>query len=167
MLKKKVLSKNTSHTKVDSSLMSLLTWNQTWKIRFVEYTFFIRTRKFCLRLAVLNFFFLFEAEMFLICSYFPDWTLQCHKECQTGYNKSTLFHFFHFFFFQAAHIGRHWEVFYKKVVLQLCQNLSKNTCEGVQFFMKVARFKSATLLKLNSFTAIFHRFWTQMKLYTL
>ena len=34
--------------------------------------FFIRTSKFCLRLAVLNFFFIFEAEMLLICSYFPD-----------------------------------------------------------------------------------------------
>ena len=56
--------------------------------------FFIRTSKFCLRLAVLIFF-IFEAEMFLICSYFPNWTLQCHKECQTEYNKNTLFHFFH------------------------------------------------------------------------
>ena len=77
--------------------------------------FFIRASKFCLRLAVLNFFFIFEAEMFLICSYFPDWTLQCHKECQTEYNKNILFHFF-----QAAHKGSHWEVFYKKSVLQLC-----------------------------------------------
>ena len=34
----------------------------------------------------------------------------------------------------------------------------KNTCKGVQFFIKVACFKSATLLKLNSFTGIFHRF---------
>ena len=34
--------------------------------------FYIRTSKFCLRLTVLNFFFIFEAEMFLICSYFPD-----------------------------------------------------------------------------------------------
>ena len=69
---------------------------------FLEYTlFFIRTSKFCLRLAVLNFFFIFEAEMFLICSYFPDWTLQCHKEeCQTEYNKNTLFHFFHSFSFK-------------------------------------------------------------------
>ena len=38
----------------------------------VIHSFFIRTSKFCLRLAVLNFFFIFEAEMFLICSYFPD-----------------------------------------------------------------------------------------------
>ena len=33
--------------------------------------FYIRTSKCCLRLAVLNFF-IFEAEMFLICSNFPD-----------------------------------------------------------------------------------------------
>ena len=46
-------------------------------------------------------FFIFVAEMFLICSYFPDWTLQCHKEeCQTEYNKNTLFHFFHSFSFK-------------------------------------------------------------------
>ena len=63
--------------------------------------FFIRTGKFCLRLNVLNFFFIFEAEIFLICSYFPDWTLQCHKEeCQTEYYKNTLFHFFHSFSFK-------------------------------------------------------------------
>ena len=82
--------------------------------------FSIRTSKFCLRLAVLNFFIIFDAEMFLICFYFPDWTLQCHKEeCQTEYNKNTI-SFLSFFFFQAAHIGSHWEVFYKKAVLQLC-----------------------------------------------
>ena len=80
--------------------------------------FYIRTSKFCLRLAVVNFF-IFETEM-LICSYFPDWNLQCHKEeCQTKYYKNTLFHFFHSFF-QEAHIGSHLEVFYKKAVLQLC-----------------------------------------------
>ena len=96
--------------------------------------------------------------MFLICSYFPDWTLQCHKEeCQTEYNKNTI-SFLSFFFFQAAHIGSDWEMFYKKVVLQLCKNQSKNTCKGVQCSIKVARFKFATLLKLNSFTGIFHRF---------
>ena len=46
--------------------------------------------------------------MFLICSYFPDWILQCYKEeCQTEYNKNTI-SFLSFFFFQAAHIGNHW-----------------------------------------------------------
>ena len=80
-------------------------------------SFFKRTSKFCLRLA----FFIFEAKMFLICSYFPKWTLQCHKEvCQTEYNKNTLLDFFSFFFFQAAHISSHCEVFCKKSVLQLC-----------------------------------------------
>ena len=44
---------------------------------------------------------LFEAEMFLICFYFPDWTLQCHKEeFQAEYNKNTLFHFFDSFSFK-------------------------------------------------------------------
>ena len=63
-----------------------------------DYTFFsIRTSKFCLRLAVLNFF----SFLRLKCSYFPDWTLQCHKEeCQTEYNKNTLLHFFHYFSFK-------------------------------------------------------------------
>ena len=86
----------------------------------VQSFFYIRTSKFCLRLAVLNFFFIFEAEMFLICSYFPDWTLQCHKEeCQCEYYKNTIW-FISFFFFQTVHIGSHWEMFYKKAVLQLC-----------------------------------------------
>ena len=41
-------------------------------LTFPQYTpFFTRTRKFCLRLAVLNFFFIFKAEMFLYC-FFPD-----------------------------------------------------------------------------------------------
>ena len=34
--------------------------------------FFIRTSKFCLRLAILISFKIFEAEMFLICFYFTD-----------------------------------------------------------------------------------------------
>ena len=60
-------------------------------------SFFIKTSKFCLRLAVLNFF----SFLRLKCSYFPDWTLQCHKEeFQTEYNKNTLFHFFHSFSFK-------------------------------------------------------------------
>ena len=68
------------------------------------HSFFIRTSKFCLKPAVLNFFFIFETEMFLICSYFADWTLQCHREeCQTEYNKNTLFHFFHFFLSSSVH----------------------------------------------------------------
>ena len=75
--------------------------------------------------------------------------------------------FLSFFFFQAAHIGSHWEMFYKKSVLQLCENQSKNTCKGVQFFVKDAGFKSTTLLKLNSFKGISHRSWTQMQLHTL
>ena len=52
--------------------------------------------------------------MFLICSYFPYWT------SQTEYNKNRIL-FLSFLFFQAVHIGSHWEVlFYKKAVLQLC-----------------------------------------------
>ena len=60
--------------------------------------FFIRTSKCCLRLAVLNFSFVFEAEIILICSYFPTEPYNVlQEECQTEYNKSTLFHFFHSF----------------------------------------------------------------------
>ena len=48
-------------------------------------------------------------------------------------------------------MGSHWEVFYKKAVQQLCYITNqKNACKGVQFFIKVARVKSATLLKLKS-----------------
>ena len=103
------------------------------------------------------FFFIFEAEMFLIC-YLPDWTFQCHKEeCQTEYNKNTLFHFF-----QAAHIGSHWEVFCKKSILQ-------KTSQKIpaKEFNYSSRLQVCKFTKLNSFTGIFHRFWTQMQLYTL
>ena len=63
--------------------------------------FFIRTSTFCLRLAVLYFFFFSRLK----CSYFPDWTLQCHKEeCQTAYNKNTLnFISFILFLSSSAH----------------------------------------------------------------
>ena len=48
--------------------------------------------------------------------------MQCHKECQTAYNKNKLFHFISSFFFQAAQIGSHYEVVYKKSVLQQYYN---------------------------------------------
>ena len=67
------------------------------------YTLFlyIRNSKLCFRLAVLIFFFTSKAERFLICSYFLDRTVQYHREqCQTEYNKNTLFHFFHSFSFK-------------------------------------------------------------------
>ena len=67
------------------------------------YTLFlyIRNSKLCFRLAVLNFFFISKAERFLICSYFLDRTVQYHREqCQTEYNKNTLFHFLHSFSFK-------------------------------------------------------------------
>ena len=95
---------------VDEMMYEIYWKKETTRIytlnNFHKYTlFFVKTNKFCFRLAVLNFFFLFffifEAEMFLICSYFLDWTLQCHKEeCQAEYNKNTLFHFFHSFSFK-------------------------------------------------------------------
>ena len=90
-------------------------WSYNSESAVGVHSFFIRTSKFCLRLAVLFFFFHFwEAEMFLTCSYFPEWTSQCHKEeCQTEYNKNTI-SFLSFFFFQAVQIGSQWEVFYKK-----------------------------------------------------
>ena len=105
--------------------------------------------------------------MFLICSYFPYWTLQCHKkECQTDYNKKTHYLIsFIFFLSSSAHRQPLRGVLQKGSATVL--RPIKNTCKGVQVFIKVARFKSATLLKLNSFTVIFHRFWTQMQLYTL
>ena len=76
--------------------------NVVWKTdSWYTLFFYTRTSKFCLRLVVLNFFFIFEAEMFLICSCFPGGTLQYHKEeYQTEYNKSTLFLFFHSFSFK-------------------------------------------------------------------
>ena len=134
-----------------------------------DHSFFIKTSTFSLRLAVLIFFFffffIFEAEMYLICSYFPDWTLQCHKEeCQTEYNKNTLFHFFHYF---LSSRGCSTEKPFCNCAKTDQKIRSKNSCKRVQFFIKVARFKSATLLKLNSFTGIFHRSWAQMQLYTL
>ena len=67
------------------------------------YTLFlyIRNSKLCFRLAVLIFFFISKAERFLICSYFLDRTVQYHREqCQTEYNKNTLFHFLHSFSFE-------------------------------------------------------------------
>ena len=67
------------------------------------HSFFTRTSKLFLRLPVLNFFFIFEAEIFLICSYFPDWALQCLKEeCQTEYIKKRNISFLSLFFFQAV-----------------------------------------------------------------
>ena len=50
-------------------------------------------------------------ELFLITYY--------EEQCQTEYYENTL-SFLSFFFFQAVHIGSHWEVFYKKPVPQLC-----------------------------------------------
>ena len=52
------------------------------------------------KIPILIFFFIFEAELFLICSYFPDWTLQFRKEeCQTEYYKNTI-SFLSFFSFK-------------------------------------------------------------------
>ena len=69
----------------------------------VVHSFFISTSKFCLRLAVLIFF-IFEAEMFFICSYFPDWTLQGHKEeCKTDTIKIHYFISFILFLSSSAY----------------------------------------------------------------
>ena len=79
--------------------------------------FFYKNQQILFEAGCSFFFFFFhfwEAEMFLTCSYFPDWTSQCHKEeCQTEYNKNTI-SFLSFFFFQAVQIGSQREVFYKK-----------------------------------------------------
>ena len=121
-----------------------------------DYTlFFIRTSKFwsCL---FLFFFFIFDAKMFLICSYFPNWTLQCHKkeECQTEYNKNMLFHF-------SPHRQPLRGVLHKIGSATKTNQNQKIPVKEFNF-----SFKSATLLKLNS-TGIFHRFLTQMQLYAL
>ena len=105
--------------------------------------------------------------MFLICSNFLTETCNATKK---NVRLSTIktHNFLSFILFLSSSARRQplWGVL-QKSILQLCSNQSKNTCKGVQFFIKVAGFKSATLLKLNSFTGISHRFWTQMQLYTL
>ena len=102
-------------------------------------------------LAVLFFFFLiFETEMFLICSNFLTETCNATKK---NVRLSTIktHNFLSFILFLSSSARRQplWGVL-QKSILQLCSNQSKNTCKGVQFFIKVAGFKSATLLKLNS-----------------
>ena len=54
-----------------NSLKAVTVFDKWKSCNVLHSFFFIRISKFCLRLAVL-FFFLFGAEMFLICSYFPD-----------------------------------------------------------------------------------------------
>ena len=44
-------------------------WVFSYEFNVYTLFFYIRTSKFCLRMAVLSFFFIFEAEMFLVCSY--------------------------------------------------------------------------------------------------
>ena len=94
-------------------------YGNTASLKMIHSCFFIRTSKFCLRLAVLNFFhswgwsvlnlFLFPLLNLIMPQRMSDWVQQKHTIL-----------FLSFFFFQAAHIGSHWEVFYKKAVLQLC-----------------------------------------------
>ena len=141
-----------------------------WFFRFTLF-FFIRTSKCCLRLAVINFFFIFEANMLLICSYFPNWTLQCQKKnvrlstIKTHYFISSIL-----FLSSSAHrqpLGGVLQKSRSATVLKPIKKFDqKILAKRAQFFIKVARFKSANLLKLNSLTGIFHRFWT-MRLYTL
>ena len=135
-------------------------------LNFKIHSFFIRTSKYCLKLAVLDFFFClfhFWGSNVLNLFLFPRLPLQCHKDkCQTEYNKNTLFHFL-----QAVQNRRPLGGVLQKIGSATVLKPIKNTCEGVQFFIKVAGFKSVTLLKLNSFTGVFHRFWTQMQMYTL
>ena len=128
--------------------------------------FFVRTSKFCLRLAVLNFF----SFLRLKCSWFvlisPTEPCNAIKKHVRLSSIKALFHFFHSFSFKQlrkAATGRCLQKSSSETVLKPI----KKYCKGVQFFIKVACFKSATLLKLNSFKGIFHRFWTQMQLYTL
>ena len=103
--------------------------------------------------------------MFLICSYFPDWTLQCHKEeCQTEYNKNTLFLFFHSFTFKQCTEASTGKCSKKS---RFCNCAKTNQRIPAKEFNLSLKLQLATLLKFNSFTGIFHRCCTQMQLYTL
>ena len=78
--------------------------------------FFIRTS---------NFF--FWGWLFLIFFHFWDWNVlnlflfpRLNLAMSDWVQWKHTISFLSFFFFQAAHIGSHWEVFYKKSILQLC-----------------------------------------------
>ena len=120
--------------------------------------FFIRTSKFCLRLTVLNFFFffIFGAEMFLICSYFPNWTLQCTEE-NVRLNTIKTHYFISFILFLSSSAHRQ----------PLGGVLQKSGSATVLKPIKKYLQRSSNLLKMNSFKGIFRRFWTQMQLHTL
>ena len=79
------------------------------------------------------FVFVFETEMFLICSYFPDWTLQCDKE---EYQKHTISCLSFFFSFKQR-----WAVAgscsTKNRFCNCAKTNQKNSCEGVQFSRKL------------------------------
>ena len=96
--------------------------------------------------------------MFLSCSYFPDCTLQCHKEeCQTEYNKNTPFHFFHSFSFKQrtqAATGR-------------CSTKNR-FCNCAKTYQKIPpnefNFSLSCRLQVWSFTKVelFHRYFSQI-----
>ena len=76
--------------------------------------------------------------MFLICYYFLYWTSECYKEeCQAEYNKKHTISFLPFFSFQAAHIGSHWEVFYKKRFRNYAKTNQKIPAKVFNFSLKL------------------------------
>ena len=90
-------------------------------LTFPQYTlFFIRTSKFCLRLAVLKFF----PFLRLKCSYIVliSPTEPCNATKKNARMSTIKTHYFISFilFLSSSTHGSHWEVFYKKAVLQLC-----------------------------------------------
>ena len=110
--------------------------------------FYIRTSKFCLRLAVLNFFHFWGWNV-LNLFLFPRLNLQCHKEeCQTEYNKTHYFISFILFFSSSA---------YRQLLKAVLQKIGSATVlkpikkylRRNSIFIKVAGFMSATLIKLK------------------
>ena len=81
-------------------------------------TLFIRTSKFCLRLTVLNFLSFLRLKC---CEFVPISLTEPCNTTKKNVRLSTIktLYFISFFFLQAADIGSHWEVVYKKSVLQL------------------------------------------------
>ena len=106
---------------------------------FSYYTLFFYKNQYILFEAGCSYiFFIIDAEMFLICSYFPDWTLQYHKEeCQT----------FVLFLSSRAHRQSQGGVLQKNRF----SSCAKNTNQKIP-----AKEFNFSLLKLNSFKGIFH-----------
>ena len=133
-----------------------------------HYTLFlIRTSKFCLRLAV-PYFFSFLRLKCSVCVLISR-TEPCNaakKNVRLTTIKTHCFISFIFFLSSSAHRQRLGSVLQKSRSATVLKPIKKfdQKIPAKEFNFPS---KSATLLKLNSFTGIFLRFWTQMQLYTL